>query len=173
MGESQNLINRRTVAKGMAWSVPAVAIASAAPAFAVSGPTPTITFTSACKSPGNSCKVFPKGYRFNSKVCNTSPVDIWIYTITFTASGSNLTLTLREPTLPIKVPANQCIDVLWEAESNNSANQTFTLLTSSKWGHAPTYGGDVRQAEHDANPMTGSFVVTGTPPDCGCFAYPG
>ena len=33
-------INRRTVTKGIAWSVPAVAIAGAAPAFAVSPPPP-------------------------------------------------------------------------------------------------------------------------------------
>lgn len=31
-------ISRRTLAKGVAWSVPAVALASAAPSYAASGP---------------------------------------------------------------------------------------------------------------------------------------
>lgn len=37
-------IKRRAVAKGIAWSVPAVAVAGAAPAFAVSGPPPSAFF---------------------------------------------------------------------------------------------------------------------------------
>lgn len=39
-------INRRSVAKGIAWSVPAVAAATAAPAFAASSPTPDPTVPS-------------------------------------------------------------------------------------------------------------------------------
>jgi len=38
--DSATPINRRTVAKGIAWSVPAVAVAGAVPAFAVSPPPP-------------------------------------------------------------------------------------------------------------------------------------
>ena len=45
-------INRRTVAKGIAWSVPAVAIAGAAPAFATSHCTPVVVIDVAA-----SCKI--------------------------------------------------------------------------------------------------------------------
>ena len=49
-------VSRRTVAKGMAWSVPAVAVASAAPVFAASGAPPTPAVGEACKLPGNSAQ---------------------------------------------------------------------------------------------------------------------
>lgn len=48
-------INRRTVTKGIAWSVPAVAVAGAAPAFAASPPPPppVFTWTNGCATVGN------------------------------------------------------------------------------------------------------------------------
>ncbi|WP_220489357.1 hypothetical protein [Tessaracoccus sp. MC1679] len=48
-------INRRTVAKGIAWSVPAVAVAGAAPAFAASRcvPKPVVDGTKSCKKAGS------------------------------------------------------------------------------------------------------------------------
>jgi len=49
-------INRRTVTKGIAWSVPAVAIASTAPAFAVSKEVPdepTFNWADACATTGD------------------------------------------------------------------------------------------------------------------------
>jgi hypothetical protein len=64
--------SRRTVAKGVAWSVPTIAMVTAGPTMATSGPEPTFRFISACKSPGNSCSVFPKGYDFRFEVCNPS-----------------------------------------------------------------------------------------------------
>ena len=53
--EKKSGISRRTVAKGMAWSVPAVALAVAAPAYAASPCTPVFSFGAAsCKCPGGS-----------------------------------------------------------------------------------------------------------------------
>ncbi len=47
-------VSRRTVAAGAAWAVPAIAVASAAPAYAGSNepPPPVITFTGACGNTG-------------------------------------------------------------------------------------------------------------------------
>ena len=45
-------VSRRTLAKGAAWSVPAVAVAAAAPAYASSIPEPTIDFGGACGNTG-------------------------------------------------------------------------------------------------------------------------
>ncbi|MEO7844878.1 MAG: hypothetical protein ABIR82_06035 [Nocardioides sp.] len=58
-------ISRRTVARGVAWSVPVVAVATAAPAFASSpGCQPKLVLDAAgsCKCPGNSSSTNPKGY---------------------------------------------------------------------------------------------------------------
>lgn len=52
-------INRRTVTKGIAWSVPAVAVAGAAPAFAASPPPPppppVFDFDAGWKNQGGAC----------------------------------------------------------------------------------------------------------------------
>lgn len=63
--------SRRTLTRGMAWSVPVVAVAAHAPAFAVSRTPPTAVFVGACKYPGNSCRRAPKGYAFAFTVTNT------------------------------------------------------------------------------------------------------
>ena len=56
--EKKSGISRRTVAKGMAWSVPAVALAVAAPAYAASPCTPVPSLGGAsCKCPGGSTGV--------------------------------------------------------------------------------------------------------------------
>lgn len=72
-------VSRRTVAKGMAWAVPAVAVAGALPAHAVSG-TVTVTNTSACKAPGGSCSLYWKGYAIGFTVTNNTT---WTIRINF------------------------------------------------------------------------------------------
>ena len=62
--------SRRTLARGVAWSVPVVAVATAAPAFAVSRVPPRPVFLGACKFPGNSCRKAEKGYAFAFQVTN-------------------------------------------------------------------------------------------------------
>jgi hypothetical protein len=65
-----NNISRRRVVAGAAWSVPAVVVASAAPAVAASPG--FLTFTgNACKLPGNSSDTF-KGYVFELRANNIS-----------------------------------------------------------------------------------------------------
>ncbi|WP_220490912.1 hypothetical protein [Tessaracoccus sp. MC1627] len=64
-------INRRTVAKGIAWSVPAVAIAGTAPAFAASRcvPEPVADPTKSCKKAGQeqSYKLY---FAISGETCN-------------------------------------------------------------------------------------------------------
>ena len=110
-------ISRRTVAKGMAWAVPAVAVSAAVPAYAVSPfRPPTWLLTAACKSPGNSCNSFPKGYRFT-------------WTLSYAVSGVNLTLTPVGASTTT-VPANGSQSFTAEANSSNSANAVFTFTVS-------------------------------------------
>lgn len=96
-------ISRRTVTKAMAWSVPAVAVASAVPAYALSGNPPTIQILAACKQPGESCDTpsqpwgFIKGYIFLVRLVNNGPKPIYLYTPaqSNTASDTNLTPFFR------------------------------------------------------------------------------
>ena len=74
-------IQRRTLAKGLVWAVPAVAVASAAPAYAISGNPPSVTVLNACKQPGASCKPeFTKGYTFTVRLTNPTALTVYIYT---------------------------------------------------------------------------------------------
>jgi hypothetical protein len=156
-------ISRRSVAKGMAWSVPAVAVASAAPAFAASGGGPTLQFVSACKNPGNSCKTRPKGYSFFYNVCNNTGKTIYIYGVSISSATTNLTFDYSVPAVPFAVATGTCVPVEFVADSTNSANQPFTATVCVKWGHNPT------PPDPDNHPDVCQNVnVPGTPPDCTC-----
>ena len=77
-------ISRRTVVVGTAWAVPAIVVASAAPAMALSGP---VTFTGrACKSAGN-----PKLYVFELSVTNTNNVPLQLNAISLDINGTTRT----------------------------------------------------------------------------------
>lgn len=97
-------VTRRTLAKGAAWTVPAVATVAAAPAMAASvGP---LTFTgNACKLPGNSSSTF-KGYVFElvaNNVLGPNPLDTVTVITAVSVDGVN------EPTYAVKVaPSYTC-----------------------------------------------------------------
>ena len=88
MSEASRGISRRTLVKGTAWAVPAVAVASAAPAMAKSGRGPVLDVQRACKQPGSSCANtnrpynFVKGYTFTASIYNPSGETIYVYTST-------------------------------------------------------------------------------------------
>jgi len=81
-------ISRRTVTKAMAWSIPAIAIAVPAPAFAASGGTLTLGGTG-CKLPGNSNSVY-KGYAFDLSASNTTNSPVTINITSATLDGAPL-----------------------------------------------------------------------------------
>ena len=77
MTTDRKTISRRKVAAGMAWSVPAVAVASAAPAFAVSPKCPSTSVTGeAVKYPGNSSAGTKHGYGFPLIITNNTDQDV-------------------------------------------------------------------------------------------------
>ena len=90
--------SRRTVVRGAAWTVPVVAVAANAPAFAVSAG--RVTFESlgiACKLPGASCQSetgVTKGYVIRVRVCSTFafPTTITIRDATVSLNGETATL---------------------------------------------------------------------------------
>ena len=82
-GEQQEKrgLSRRTVLAGAAWSVPVIAVASAAPAMAASPPV-TILFgqSTACTIPGESQRdsCFEKGYVLWARFINESSTDYYV-----------------------------------------------------------------------------------------------
>jgi hypothetical protein len=157
-------VSRRTVAKGLAWSVPVVVVATAAPAHAASGVPPKVTITSACKYPGNSCRPRPKGYSFFGTVANGDlNKAIYVYSVTISSVGTDLAFQLSVPAVPFQVPAGATIPVEFYASSSNSANQSFVATITVTWGHSPT------PPDPDNHPpIVTQFTVPATPPDCNC-----
>lgn len=83
-------VSRRTLAKGAAWTVPAVAVAAAAPAYAKSGVPIVIDFdnASACKIPGKSMGYcYNKGYVLWAEFDNTSAIAVEVTITGMTVGG--------------------------------------------------------------------------------------
>lgn len=127
-------VSRRTVTKAMAWAVPAIAIATPAPAFAASPG--IINFTGGgCKLPGNSQSTF-KGYAFRMSATNTtaSPITVTITSITLNGEdlGGSTVINLATCTNlgnPFVIPANTSLSslALLTANAGSSANGTLTV----------------------------------------------
>lgn len=134
--EQKSGVSRRTVAKAMAWSVPAVALAVPAPAYAASPCTPIISFgPTSCKCPGQSTGD-PWGYYLT--ICATDAAGCDLppgTTITITGVNSNtggpggtpLTPAMAGQ-VPFELEVGQCSsEMLWF--SQNSANFLFVTYT--------------------------------------------
>lgn len=121
-------ISRRTVAKGIAWTAPAVAVAGAAPAFATSssncvGAACVTLSGNVCKHPGE-----PKYYHFEVCFTNTGPA----VKVTFTEMIIN---GISRSTIPTTymIPANvtnSCIVIdagLYDNSANGASELKFTI----------------------------------------------
>lgn len=89
-------ISRRHLVAGAAWSVPAVIVASAAPAFAVSAACPTFLNRQVTQTPGGGADV-TINFDPRSITSGTS------YTVTVTVTGCNL----QAPAQPVTITENQ------------------------------------------------------------------
>ncbi|WP_448811688.1 hypothetical protein [Agromyces bauzanensis] len=153
--EPKTGVTRRTVAKAMAWSVPAVALAVPAPAYAASGGPPTVSVGDACKLPGNACgTLFVKGYLFEVTITNNTGKDIYLYDqagyeILITEDSPDIDLffqaavdsTTGDPiTFPYLLADGASITIILNAgENGNSQNvQDLSGTISIPWGHTPT-----------------------------------
>lgn len=161
---------RRTVAKGVAWSAPAVAVVAAAPAYAASGPPPIITFLEGCKAPGNSCHLpARKSYVLSLSIKNVDLVnDIYICTATMTTNLTGITFTWVPPTSGcVKIPKNSTTPIALEfTNSANSQNLTFTFALTVTWRHNCPCSADTHGV-HPPVVVTGTVTSTG-PQGCPC-----
>lgn len=132
--------SRRTVIRTAAWSVPAISIVAAAPAYAdVSGTPPECTTSvcltqiadTSCKLPGQSTDI-SFGYRFYLTFTSTATTPLDVTILSFTFDGGE-TITKIQGTNPQKVApgtATGSTDTTigpFTIQSTNSANQSATV----------------------------------------------
>lgn len=129
-------INRRTVTKGIAWSVPVVAVAGAAPAFATS---PGVTFNSfdeACKLPGGSCEKdtgVKKGYSVQGEICVSGNENVDVDFAPFTLYvGSQAFPNVEILDIQGQEPGCRTI-ILRVSGAESSANTTMTGSVPYTW----------------------------------------
>lgn len=158
------MIRRRTLAQGVAWSVPVVAVAGAAPAFAASGRAPDVLIGVACKLPGSSLDTCPseiatgifagdfsKAFALPTLVTNNTSKDIVLKP---SIVVSNVRDGDGNPTLPFDVLGifpdyctpigpGQSLKILIFANSDNSANDDVRVDLTVPWGH------DCADTDHD------------------------
>lgn len=84
--ETQSGISRRTLAAGVAWATPAVAVAAAAPAYAASVTTTTTTKPPCVGDVGSTGGTYPVTYALSG--CNTSGSH-WDFRLTIQADANN------------------------------------------------------------------------------------
>lgn len=191
-------VSRRTVAKGIAWTVPAITVATAVPAFATSGPRPVGSYEDGCKQPGYSCGVgFVKGYAFLLTLSNPSDLDIYIYDTTrgsasvtlvpqittttqskdlglsyYTSAIYNGTAVGQQIPMSLKIPANGSVQIVMNGSSDNSANASATGSIDIPWGHTETPGADINHPYTPTYNSEGWFRTywsfTNTPPCTNC-----
>jgi hypothetical protein len=85
-------ISRRTVVRGTAWAAPAVAIATAVPAYAGASQGTLYVSGAGCKLPGNSSDTF-KGYAFLLSAQNTTATTQIVKILSVTLDGTDLGAT--------------------------------------------------------------------------------
>lgn len=133
-------VSRRTVAKAMAWAVPVIAIASPAPAFAVSGDAPTVCPGVGCKLPGSSClEAFgvldgSKGFAFPLQITNNDDLPIVIQSISMDGTIGGKTFdSVGFSQNPIAPGAT--VTIIWYANGSNSTQEGGSATIVVEWGH--------------------------------------
>lgn len=138
-------VARRTLAVGAAWAVPAIGIASAAPAYAASGPPPTVKGGRVIKWPGASCEGTPdvptfadnnKAYLFPFQIHNVDPTQvIYIYSVVITTTSGITFTSVNSGGSSTPILPNATVTYNVWANSSNSGNLSFNATATVTWGH--------------------------------------
>jgi hypothetical protein len=164
-------VTRRTLSKGAAWAVPAVAVVVTPPAYAASGGPPDRAVGVACKLPGNSAQacadVFAglpgldpsKAFAIPLLITNNTDKDIVLKpSTTIASSGLPFTVVGIIPTYCTIIEPGDTVKIIVYANSDSSANQSVTLDFTIPWGH------DCDDTDHLPIVLTG--IVIGAFPPC-------
>jgi hypothetical protein len=143
-------VSRRTLSKGVAWAVPAVAVVAASPAYAASGSPPDVAVGVACKLPGGSAnaqgcaEVFAgipaldvdKAFAIPLLITNNTDKTIVLQpSITIASTGLPFTVAGIVPDYCTDIAPGESVKVIVYANSDNSANQSVTIDLTVPWGH--------------------------------------
>jgi len=156
----QTGVSRRTVAKAMAWAVPAIAIAAPAPAFAAASPIITVSQAGpACKLPGNSCasEGYNKGYLQALEICNDSTQSVTVTITTPAILDINGVPTEFNPVPPsFEIAPNGCQIVVLNLNLQDNSEQS-SIVGTLNW----TYEAEDGQTGSGSTPIN-----TATTPPC-------
>lgn len=169
--EPKSGVSRRTVAKAMAWSVPAVALAVSAPAYAASGSAPGVAVGQACKLPGNSqagCSAIfagipgldaAKAFAIPLLISNNTGKPIVLKPSITITNSTGLPFDVKgiNPPYCTVIPVGGVVKVIVYANSDNSANQSVTFDLNVPWGH------DCNDTDHPPIVIEGVFVPSFPP----------
>jgi len=124
-------ISRRTVVKGTAWAVPAVVVASAAPAMAA-GASQCLTATfggESCKQPGTGQNNF--GYKLRICFTNNCQVSVTIFVTKIQSNTGNGPVLAVNQQVIVAPGATVCLANLVTYCSSNSANFINVYFTAN------------------------------------------
>ena len=172
-------VSRRTLAKGVAWSAPAVVVVAAPPAYAASGSPPDPTVGVACKLPGNSqasacSEVFAqipgldaaKAYAIPLLVTNNTDLPVVLKpSISIISSGLPFQVVGVIPDYCTPIAPGDSVKVIVYANSDSSANQSVTLDFTIPWGH------DCADTDHSPILLPG-VVIPAFPPCSSNIPFP-
>ena len=157
--------SRRTLVKGAAWSVPVVAVSSAAPAAAASQYVRFNNLGLACKLPGNSCNPpYSKGYLITTEICTNvrGTVSIDFGTASGTLCGETKTWAITPDPLVIdgsSAGAERCQIVSFSVSGEpDSANCPIAGSVTYTWTSSNGLSGT----------GTADFSAPATPPCVDC-----
>ena len=139
------VINRRTVVRGAAWSIPVVAVAANAPAFAASTDAPGFKNYFGCKTPGDPNGPNCQGYRLNMSfdvqgtyewtiVLTSVKVDNVDFTNNVQPTTRTFTISATSPAFEFRVcttssPGQIDLDVAYTASSPGLPTATVIVPT--------------------------------------------
>jgi hypothetical protein len=134
-GSSMSQYNRRTIVRGAAWTIPVVAVASTAPAFAASTDTPVVPGPGAftvCKQPGGPNGPNCQGYKFSLNL-TVQPSDTWtIQFTTLTVDGTNFLPQTSPQTFQVTATSNLISFVFCTASSPSQFNMTLRYSATNQ-----------------------------------------
>ena len=185
-GSPSRSVTRRTIAKGVAWTAPAVILAPSAAAYSTSAPNIKLTGLGA-KLPGNSCHdfsfIYTDGYRFYFNAYNPPGKAACLVFTAFTVNGGtppqgyHILTTGNEvstgcPCAPegfadksIGIAPDTTVQFVIDAGMTSSSDATLAF-------EYDIYNADADgECKHDFGPLSGGMIYKGTKPGDTCLPY--
>jgi hypothetical protein len=140
---STHQVTRRTIARGAAWTVPIVAVAVSAPAFAASaGSAPQVTALGGCRCGTGGGTTKP--YRLDVTFTNATSSAFTITNPTITVSGTpgdNVTLLATTPPQTNVVAANSTKVIQYRFTRGSNPSSDSVVFTWTATGSSGTFNG--------------------------------